>query len=129
MSENGGASWDRVSANYLQNFGISALRGRAFTAADNETSEPVAIVNEAFVKRFFKSDEDPIDQHFGLDAPETPDTSASSVSSATRSSRAWVWTSPRARCSTCRWRRMWTTRTTCCSASSCRRTSSAACCW
>jgi hypothetical protein len=27
-------------------------------------------VNEAFVKRFFKSDEDPIDQHFGLDLPE-----------------------------------------------------------
>ena len=30
----------------------------------------MAIVNEAFVKRFFKSTEDPIDQHFGLDAPE-----------------------------------------------------------
>src|SRR5262249_5194905 len=26
--------------------------------------------NEAFVKRFFKSDEDPLDQHFGLDMPE-----------------------------------------------------------
>jgi ABC-type antimicrobial peptide transport system permease subunit len=30
----------------------------------------VAIVNEAFVKRFFKSDENPLDQHFGLDVPE-----------------------------------------------------------
>jgi ABC-type antimicrobial peptide transport system permease subunit len=30
----------------------------------------VAIVNEAFVKRFFKSDEDPLDKHFGLDLPE-----------------------------------------------------------
>jgi len=30
----------------------------------------VAIVNEAFVKRFFKSGEDPLDQHFGLDLPE-----------------------------------------------------------
>ena len=37
MSEDGGASWDRVSANYLQNFGIQVVRGRAFTAADNET--------------------------------------------------------------------------------------------
>jgi ABC-type antimicrobial peptide transport system permease subunit len=27
----------------------------------------VAIVNEAFVKRFFKSNENPLDQHFGLD--------------------------------------------------------------
>jgi predicted permease len=72
--EQWGASWDRVSANYLQNFGMTMLRGRAFTAADNETSEPVAIVNEAFVKRFFRSDEDSIGQHFGLDLPENVST-------------------------------------------------------
>jgi predicted permease len=74
MSGEAGASWDRVSANYLQNFGVTVLRGRAFTAADNETTAPVAIVNEAFVKRFFKSDEDPLDQHFGLDLPENAGT-------------------------------------------------------
>jgi predicted permease len=65
-----GASWDRVSSNYTQNLGMPILRGRAFTAADNETTAPVAIVNEAFVKRFFKSDEDPLAQHFGLDMPQ-----------------------------------------------------------
>jgi|SRR5437588_4622098 len=70
LNEEGGASWDRVSASYLQNFGMPILRGRVFTAADNETTAPVAIVNEAFVKRFFKSGEDPLDQHFGLDVPE-----------------------------------------------------------
>ncbi len=70
LNEEAGASWDRVSANYLQNLGMPILRGRAFTAADNETTTPVAIVNEAFVKRFFKSSEDPLDQHFGLDVPE-----------------------------------------------------------
>jgi ABC-type antimicrobial peptide transport system permease subunit len=59
-----------VSANYLQNFGLPVVRGRAFTAADNETTAPVAVVNEAFVKRFFKAGEDPLDQHFGLDFPE-----------------------------------------------------------
>jgi predicted permease len=69
-ADESGASWDRVSANYLQNLGIPVLRGRAFTAADNETAEPVAIVNQAFLKRFFKSSEDPLDQHFGLDYPE-----------------------------------------------------------
>lgn len=74
MSEESGASWDRVTANYLQNFGIPILRGRTFTAGDNETTAPVAIVNEAFVKRFFKSDEDPLDQHFGLDMPENAGT-------------------------------------------------------
>ena len=68
------ASWDRVSHDYLQNFGIAVLRGRAFTAADNETTEPVAVVNQAFVKRFFKSGEDPLDQHFGLDLPENAGT-------------------------------------------------------
>ena len=70
LNEESGASWDRVSTNYLQNFGIPVLRGRGFTAADNETTAPVALVNEAFAKRFFKSDEDPVDQHFGLDLPE-----------------------------------------------------------
>jgi predicted permease len=68
--EQAGASWDRVSANYLQSLGVSLVRGRHFSAADNETAENVAVVNEAFVRRFFKSDEDPIDQHFGLDMPE-----------------------------------------------------------
>ncbi len=74
MSEQAGASWDRVSANYLQNFGVRLLRGRYFTRADNETTAPVAIVNEAFVKRFFRRDEDPLGQHFGLDMPENTGT-------------------------------------------------------
>src|SRR3954465_2845472 len=60
MSEEGGASWDRVSADYLQNFGIGLVRGRHFNRGDNETTEPVAVVNEAFVKLFFFDKEDPI---------------------------------------------------------------------
>jgi len=74
LSEASGSSWNRLSANYMQNLGIPILRGRGFTAADNETTAPVAIVNQAFVKRFFKSSEDPIDQHFGLDLPENAST-------------------------------------------------------
>jgi len=64
-----GATWDRVSAGYLQTLGVPLVRGRAFTAADNDTAAPVAVVNEAFVNRFFKADEDPIDQHFGVEQP------------------------------------------------------------
>ncbi|HEX7136356.1 MAG TPA: ABC transporter permease, partial [Vicinamibacterales bacterium] len=74
LSSESGASWNRVSANYLQNWGMTMVRGRGFTGADNETTQNVAIVNEAFVKRFFKSDENPIDQHFGLDLPELANT-------------------------------------------------------
>ncbi len=74
MGEQAGASWDRVSANYLQSLGVSIVRGRHFTVADNETAPLVAIVNEAFVKRFFKSGEDPLGQHFGLDLPENAGT-------------------------------------------------------
>jgi predicted permease len=72
--EQAGASWDRVSADYLQHLGVGLVRGRYFNASDTDHSENVAVVNEAFVKRFFKSDEDPIDQHFGLDLPENVNT-------------------------------------------------------
>jgi predicted permease len=70
MNGEWGSSWDRVSADYMQEIGMTILRGRGFTNADNETTAPVAIVNQAFVKRFFKDSEDPLDQHFGLDLPE-----------------------------------------------------------
>lgn len=69
-----GSSWDRVSANFLQDLGVRLVRGRHFTAADDERTEPVAVVNEAFVRRFFKSDEDPLDQRFGLNLPENVNT-------------------------------------------------------
>jgi len=70
MDNESGASWDRIGANYLQDLGVPVIRGRYFTPADNETTAPVAVVNQAFVKRFFKNNEDPIDHHFGLDVPE-----------------------------------------------------------
>ena len=74
MGEEASASWDRVSANYLQNLGVRLVKGRYFTEGDNDTTEPVAVVNEAFVKRFFKPGEDPLAQHFGMDLPENAGT-------------------------------------------------------
>jgi len=68
--EQTGASWDRVSASYLQQLGVKLVRGRHFTTADNETSQNVAVVNEAFVRHFFKAGEEPLDQFFGLNLPE-----------------------------------------------------------
>jgi predicted permease len=74
LNEDSGASWDRVSATYLQNLGMRIVRGRDFTAADNETTAPVAVVNRAFVKRFFRNGEEPIGQYFGLGEPENAGT-------------------------------------------------------
>ena len=74
MNGEAAASWDRVSAAYLQNLGVKLDRGRYFDETDTETTELVAVVNEAFVKRFFKTGEDPLGQHFGLDMPENAGT-------------------------------------------------------
>ena len=69
-----GSSWDRVSTRYLQQLGVKLVRGRYFADSDNERSENVAVVNEAFVRRFFSPGEDPIDRRFGLNLPENVNT-------------------------------------------------------
>jgi macrolide transport system ATP-binding/permease protein len=63
------STWDRVSPHFLDAIGVPILRGRGFTDQDTETSQPVAIVNQAFVKRFYPN-EDPLGKHFGLSFPE-----------------------------------------------------------
>ena len=68
------SSWNRVSTSYLQNLGVKLVRGRYFADSDNELSENVAVVNEAFVRRFFSPGEDPIDRRFGLNLPENVNT-------------------------------------------------------
>lgn len=37
FNENAGASWDRVSANYLQSLGLRLVRGRQFSESDNQS--------------------------------------------------------------------------------------------
>jgi predicted permease len=69
-----GSSWDRVSTRYLQDLGVKLVRGRYFDDRDNELSENVAVVNEAFVRKFFARGEDPIDRRFGLNLPENVNT-------------------------------------------------------
>jgi predicted permease len=61
-----GASWVRVSPDFFDIVGHHVLRGRGITAQDTATSSPVAVVNQAFVKRFFPKGEDPIGVHFGV---------------------------------------------------------------
>jgi macrolide transport system ATP-binding/permease protein len=61
-----GSTWDRVSPHFLDSIGVPILRGRGFTDQDTATSQPVAVVNETFAKRFFPN-QDPVGQHFGID--------------------------------------------------------------
>jgi macrolide transport system ATP-binding/permease protein len=63
------ATWDRVSPHFLDTIGVPIVRGRGFSALDTVTSQPVAVVNQAFVKRFYPN-EDPLGKHFGLDFPQ-----------------------------------------------------------
>jgi len=69
MDEQVGSSWDHVSLGYLETMGQQIVKGRSITAADTPTTQNVAVVDEAFVERFFKEGEDPIGAHFGLDLP------------------------------------------------------------
>ena len=48
-----------VDARYLRTLGFPLLNGRDFAESDTSTSQPVAIVNQAFVRRYF-ADQDPI---------------------------------------------------------------------
>ena len=62
--EHNGSSWDRVSPHFFDTIGQPVIRGRGFTEQDTATSRMVAVVNQAFVKKFFPK-EDPIGRHFG----------------------------------------------------------------
>ncbi|HLJ46415.1 MAG TPA: ABC transporter permease [Bryobacteraceae bacterium] len=73
LSENSTSSWDRVNPEYFQAVGQPILRGRGLTSADRGTANLVAVVNEAFAKRFLPN-EDPLDKHFGLDLAEYANT-------------------------------------------------------
>jgi predicted permease len=63
--ENHNSSWDRVSPQFFETIGQPVIRGRDFTGQDTATSAMVAVVNQAFVQKFFPK-EDPIGHHFGV---------------------------------------------------------------
>ncbi len=125
MSEDSDASWDRVSADYLQNLGVGGM----LPVATTRHLIMSRVVNETFVKRFFKSDEDPLGQHSALTFHRTPVRSALSVSCATRSSQALHDAVQRGRCFMFRWLNTSTRRSLCCRELKCSRTSLAGCCW
>jgi predicted permease len=57
-------SWDRITAGYFETVGNPIVKGRPISDRDTATSPHVAVVNEAFARKFFEN-EDPIGKHFG----------------------------------------------------------------
>ena len=58
-------SWDRVGPHYFETIGSRLLRGRVIDERDTPAAPLVAVINQAFARRFFPK-EDPIGQHFGM---------------------------------------------------------------
>ena len=58
------SSWVRVSPGYFATVGTRILKGRSFTDHDDRNAPNVAIVDEAFVKKYLHGQE-PIGAHFG----------------------------------------------------------------
>ncbi|MFP5277507.1 MAG: ABC transporter permease [Acidobacteriota bacterium] len=67
--DNLAASWDRVSPGYLEAMGQKLVQGRTISDQDNVHTRNVAVVDEAFVRRYFKLGENPVGQVFGMDDP------------------------------------------------------------
>jgi putative ABC transport system permease protein len=63
--EDTGASWARAVPGFFETLGAPIVLGRSFSDEDTAATRNVAVVNETFVKRFFKN-QNPIGQHFGL---------------------------------------------------------------
>jgi putative ABC transport system permease protein len=64
--EDNGASWSRVMPGFFETIGATIMQGRPITDQDTAATRKVAVVNQAFARRFFK-DQNPIGQHFGID--------------------------------------------------------------
>jgi putative ABC transport system permease protein len=64
--EDTGAGWARVMPGFFETIDAKIVQGRPITEDDTATTRKVAVINEAFAKRFFKN-QNPIGEHFGPD--------------------------------------------------------------
>jgi predicted permease len=65
-SERARTTYFAISPGYLRTLGIPLIRGRSFLSSDSAQALPVALVNEAFVRRHFPN-EDSIGKRLRLD--------------------------------------------------------------
>jgi len=66
LSSRPGAGFTMVTPEYFRTFGISISKGRVFTSQDLAGNVPVAIVNDAFVKKYLSS-LDPLKQRLSIE--------------------------------------------------------------
>jgi len=64
LNDDAFSDWTRLTPGFFDTLGVKMLMGRPITEQDSETTRPVAVVNEAFAKKFFGT-QNPIGQHFG----------------------------------------------------------------
>jgi putative ABC transport system permease protein len=62
--ERTGAGWARAMPGFFETLGTKIVLGRPIKEEDTATTRKVAVINEAFARRFFKG-QNPIGQHFG----------------------------------------------------------------
>jgi predicted permease len=58
-------SWGRIGPHYFETVGTRLLQGRAIEERDTPAAQHVAVINEAFARRFFPK-QNPIGQHLGM---------------------------------------------------------------
>jgi macrolide transport system ATP-binding/permease protein len=63
------SSWNRIGPGYFDTLGTRLLRGRAIDERDGLHTPRVAVVNEAFVRRFFPTT-DPVGHRLGIGGAE-----------------------------------------------------------
>ena len=69
--QNGGASFVKANAEYFDSVGTHVVMGRGFTAQDTSTAPAVAVVNQAFVREFFKDGSNPVGRRIGPPGPKS----------------------------------------------------------
>jgi putative ABC transport system permease protein len=74
-----------ITPGYFAAMQLPILKGRDFTAQDSAKTQPVAIVNDAWVKEFLSKKQDPLTQAFPGD-PGTPNTAIIGVARSGRQS-------------------------------------------
>jgi predicted permease len=70
-SEMNMAHVSRVEPGYIAAMGISLKRGRFFSQQDDERSQPVAVIDEAFARKYFPN-EDPLGRRIQFDDNQKP---------------------------------------------------------